>query len=413
MLGRLLAGVVAVGVMAGAAQPAVAIGNDWSSVAAGKAQTAVAVGDKLQSRMGISGVGSGVLGAEWKPYDGDHVRFEINATATDPMHPSGTFHVVHSKADATLVADFRGRIASLTTVDEVGVATGVIDDADHPGVPLEMLGKAVSFTVYDGGRQDRIGWMWGFFGAPLAPLQGPAPTFPLSTSTFHITSTTTDSPSAPGPAPAPAGAASAPAGAASTAAGAASGASSSASRARAPQPVGAVRTTTSTVARTSSATGGMTAPGVGLTTTASGGTTVAVVLGGPRGSGGTADSHGSGAPGGAGRAPMRVEVVGRVQAGADPTKVVGSFRFSADGSVVEGRLTCLVAGGPVAVTTGVVTGSSDPSRIGRPVAFSLKDGRTDRVGWVWSWSDGTPPVADCRSTVPFFKGAWGGVVVHQ
>ena len=49
--------------------------------------------------------------------------------------------------------------------------------------------------------------------------------------------------------------------------------------------------------------------------------------------------------------------------------------------------------------TGVVTKSTDPSRVGKPVSFALKDGKIDRVGWLWGWS---APIEDCRSTVPFY-----------
>ena len=65
------------------------------------------------------------------------------------------------------------------------------------------------------------------------------------------------------------------------------------------------------------------------------------------------------------------------------------------------------------MTTGVVTRSTDPSRVGMPVSFALKDGRIDRIGWLWNWSDPSAPIADCRSTVPFYAPRWGGVVVRS
>jgi hypothetical protein len=325
-IARLLPWVVAVGLAAGATvTPSVALGNN------------------IAAATSVSGAGGGRLGPEWKPYDGDPVRFEIDARATDPLHPSGSFHVVHSEPDGRLLAEFSGRITSLAVVDEVAVATGTVEVADHPGIPLELVGKPVSFTVYDGGRQDRIGWMWGFFGAPVRPLQGTAPTFALTDGGFQVRD------------------------------GQHRDTSSS-------QPAG---------------------PKVALKTAKDAGTTVAAVLGGPdRSPGGT----------------LRLELAAHVPAGGDPTQVQGGFRFTSEGVAptrIQGRLTCLATGGPVAITTGVVTSSTDPARVGQPVSFSLKDGEVDRVGWVWSRSAEDPEVADCRSVVPSYAPQWGGVIVGK
>ncbi|MGY4765308.1 hypothetical protein ACXC9Q_00160 [Kribbella sp. CWNU-51] len=324
MGGRLLLGALAVAVLAGIGlSPSVAAGNDAAPV------------------MSVSGAGGGRLGPEWKPFDGDPVRFEIDATATEPSKPSGSFHVVHRKPDGRLLADFRGRISSLVAVDEVAMVTGVIDAADHPGLPLEMVGKPVGFTVYDGGRQDRIGWMWGFFGAPVDPLQGAAPNFVLTEGGFRVHGV------------------------------------------RHPSEAARAGAT------------------VAMQAAADGGTTVAAVLGGP-------DASRTGM--------LRFELAAHVPAGGNPTQVQGHFRFTERGTSsteVEGQLTCLATGGPVAMTTGVVTRSTDPSRVGQPVSFALKDGRIDRIGWLWSWSDHPAPIADCRSTVPFYAPRWGGVVVRS
>jgi hypothetical protein len=333
---RLLPWVVAVGLAAGAAVPSVALGNDVGAVTS------------------VSGAGGGRLGPEWKPYDGDPVRFEIDARATDPLHPSGTFHVVHREPDGRLLAEFSGRITSLAVVDEVAVATGTIEVADHPGIPLELVGKPVSFTVYDGGRQDRIGWMWGFFGAPVQPLQGTAPTFALTDGGFRVHDGKHDDGT--------------------------------------PRPTG---TTAAAKPAPDDATT------VAVKPDTDGGTTVAAVLGGPdRSPGGT----------------LRLELAAHVPAGGDPTQVQGGFRFTSEGAAptrIEGRLTCLATGGPVAITTGVVTSSTDPARVGLPVSFSLKDGKIDRVGWVWSRSAVDPEVADCRSVVPTYAPQWGGVIVGK
>jgi hypothetical protein len=311
-----------------------AVGVASSSVAAGDSAVASQAGV-----MRVSGAAGGQLGPEWPGMEGDPVRFEIDGRATDPLRPSGSFHVVHRKPDGRLLAEFSGRITSLAAVDEVAVVTGVIDAAEHPDVPLEFVGKPVAFTVYDGGAQDRIGWMWGFFGAPVSLLQGTAPGFALTEGGFSVNS--------------------------------------------GPRPRGAQGNDPKVAVKD-----------------AGDGTTVAAVLGGP--------SRSS-------RGAMRFELAGHVPAGADATQVQGRFRFrdSASGADLEGRLSCLVAGGPVAITTGVVTKSDDPAQIGKKVSFSLKDGKVDRLGWLFSWSAGQPSIADCTSVVPSYAPRWGGLVVRS
>jgi hypothetical protein len=301
----------------------------WSLAAAvlvsvGAAAPSVAEGNHQRHVMSVTGGGSGTLGPEWGPYAGDPVRFEIDGTATDPVHPSGTFHVVHRKPDGRLLADFRGRLTSLTAVDEVAVVTGVIEAADHPGVPMEMVGKPVSLTVYDGGRRDRIGWMWGFFGAPVDLLQGTAPDLALTDSTFSVNHTRKAAPFA--------------------------------------GPAGTAKRVRAAVHDRS----------------------------------------------------VRLDLAAAIPAGGGPKDVTGGFRFGTrrGGEYVEGKLDCLAVGGPVAMVTGVVTGSDDPAKIGKPVSFSLKDGSTDRVGWLWSWSDGGTTIVDCRSAVPFHAGRPGSVLVQ-
>jgi hypothetical protein len=317
-----VAGVLALLVTAGAAAPSSA-GRDSATTG---------------PVMRVSGAGGGYLGPEWPGMKGDPVRFEIDGHATDPLRPSGSFHVIHRKPDGRLLAEFSGHITSLVSVDEVAVVTGMIDAAEHPDVPLQFVGKPVAFTVYDGGAQDRIGWAWGFFGAPVSKLQGTAPTFALTDGGFRVEG---------GPRP--------------------------------------------HVAQGN---------GPKVAVQAGDGTTVAALLGGP-----SPSSRGS----------LRVELAAHVPAGGDPTQVQGRFHVrdhGASGADFEGRLSCLVAGGPVAITTGVVTKSSDPAQIGKPVSFSLKDGEVDRLGWLWSWSTEQPPIADCMSTVPFYAPRWGGLVVQ-
>jgi len=310
----LVVGATALLLSAGAVPSAVAAGNDHGSTA---------------GVMRVVGSGGGTLGPEWGPaYNGDPVRFEIDGRATDPLHPSGSFHVVHRKPDGKLLAEFSGRVTSLKAVDEVAVVTGVIDVADHPGLPLEMVGKNVAFTVYDGGREDRIGWVWGFFEAPVSPLQGMAPVFPLTVGGFRV---------------------------------------------QGAQP----RNGGTTLA----------------VKPADGGTSVAALLG---------------------DRTLRFELAARIPAGGNPTQVTGGFHFAdrrGSGVDVEGRIDCLVAGGPVAVATGVVTASNDPAKVGKPVSFSLKDGRIDRLGWIWGFAADAPQIVDCQSTVPFYAPRWGGLLV--
>ncbi len=298
--------------------------------------------------MRVSGAAGGQLGADWPGMEGDPVRFEIDGRATDPLHPSGSFHVVHRKPDGRLLAEFSGRITSLAAVDEVAVVTGVIDAAEHPDVPLEFVGKPVAFTVYDGGDQDRIGWMWGFFGAPVSLLQGTAPVFALTEGDFRVDG--------------------------------------------GPRPHGAQGNNPTPEVKGDG-------PAVAVEN-AGGGTTVAAALGGPSPSS---------------RGAMRFELTGHVPAGADATQVQGRFRLrdNASGADFEGRLSCLVAGGPVAITTGVVTKSDDPAQVGKKVSFSLKDGKVDRLGRLFSWSAGQPSIADCTSVVPSYAPRWGGLVVQS
>lgn len=292
--------------------------------------------------MELKGKAGGVLGEEWGPYAGDPVSFELDASADDPLDPRGTFHVIHRKPDGSLLAEFSGKVSSLFAVDEVGVVTGVIDRAEHPGVPLEFVGKKIALTVYDGGRRDRIGWVWGFFDAPVSRVQGTAPHFPVTWGNFRVR-----------------------------------GDAGQQSK----------------------------APEVQLKANATG-TNVLAVLGGTSK---TPEFSGD---------PLRFTLAARIAPGDNALQVKGGFHVThhkPDGRVVadfQGRITCLAVGGPVGVATGVVTKSADPALVGKPVSFSLKDGRTDRIGWLWGFSATDEPITDCQSTVPFYAPDWGGVVVR-
>jgi hypothetical protein len=301
--------------------------------------------------MEVAGKAGGALGPEWGDYAGDPVSFEVGARAVDPLNPTGTFHVVHRKPDGRLLAEFSGKVTSLYAVDEVATLTGVIEQADHPGLPLEMVGQKIALTVYDSGRPpgsaprtpDRIGWAWGFFGAPVSRVQGTAPHFAVSWGDFRVES--------------------------------GSGQQSSAAR-------------------------------VDVKSDAAGSQIHAVL-------GGTSKS-----PPFVGD-PLRFALAARIAPGDNALQVKGGFHVThhkPDGQVVadfQGRITCLAVGGPVAVATGVVTKStSAPQLVGKPVSFSLKDGRTDRLGWLWGFTPTDEPINDCQSITPFYAPDWGGLSVR-
>jgi hypothetical protein len=314
--------------------------------------------------MEVKGKAGGVLGEEWGPYAGDPVSFEVDARGDDPLNPTGTFHVIHRNPDGSLVAEFSGKISSLYAVDEVGIVTGTIDRAEHPGVPQEFIGKEIALTVYDGGRKgDRIGWVWGFFDAPVSRVQGTAPHFPVTWGNFRVQGV----------------------GAAQTGPGRQPAASRQSSSSAADSPLSSER-----VQLKSDSTG----------------TNVLAVLGGTSK---TPEFSGD---------PLRFTVAARIAPGDNALQVKGGFHVThhkPDGRVVadfQGRITCLAVGGPVGIATGVVTKSADPTLVGKPVSFSLKDGRTDRLGWLWGFSSTDEPITDCQSITPFYAPDWGGILVR-
>ncbi|MFH8403911.1 hypothetical protein ACH4FX_03920 [Streptomyces sp. NPDC018019] len=89
----------------------------------------------------------------------------------------------------------------------------------------------------------------------------------------------------------------------------------------------------------------------------------------------------------------------------------GTFRFShftsdgSQGAHFEGRIDCLITGGPVATATGVITRSDHPDRrvVGKRVGFTVLDqGKHDRVGY--SWAGSSIPVMNvpkCLSAAPY------------
>ncbi|GGS03549.1 hypothetical protein GCM10010252_47850 [Streptomyces aureoverticillatus] len=101
-----------------------------------------------------------------------------------------------------------------------------------------------------------------------------------------------------------------------------------------------------------------------------------------------------------------------------PDKATGTFKFvhldrpGGKGGWAKGRIDCLLTGGKVATTTGIITETSaglmEKTRGGR-VGFSVHDtgkGKPDRVGYSWAATGG--PTGDkklpkCTSAAPFEK----------
>ncbi|WP_030672122.1 hypothetical protein [Streptomyces rimosus] len=101
----------------------------------------------------------------------------------------------------------------------------------------------------------------------------------------------------------------------------------------------------------------------------------------------------------------------------------GTFRFShhsADGkrgATFEGRIDCLLTGGPIATATGIITRSDHHDRrvIGKRVGFTVYDnGKHDRVGY--SWAVDTIPtmnVPQCLSAAPYETAKSGDFTVQH
>ncbi|MFI0259752.1 hypothetical protein ACH4OW_12055 [Streptomyces sp. NPDC017056] len=89
----------------------------------------------------------------------------------------------------------------------------------------------------------------------------------------------------------------------------------------------------------------------------------------------------------------------------------GTFRFShftadgKEGAHFEGRIDCLITGGPVATATGVITRSDHPDGrvVGKRVGFTVYDnGRHDRLGYSWAGSSiPEMTVPKCLSAAPY------------
>ncbi|RZS34477.1 hypothetical protein EV193_109268 [Herbihabitans rhizosphaerae] len=90
--------------------------------------------------------------------DGEAVRFRFDAHGLGET-ARGTFHVSHYSADHTEGGEFSGTIDCLIVGGPVAIATGMVTKSDqYPG----LVGVRRGFSVYDGGRKDRIGYSWVF-----------------------------------------------------------------------------------------------------------------------------------------------------------------------------------------------------------------------------------------------------------
>ncbi|MFF3271076.1 hypothetical protein ACFYWU_09085 [Streptomyces chrestomyceticus] len=102
-----------------------------------------------------------------------------------------------------------------------------------------------------------------------------------------------------------------------------------------------------------------------------------------------------------------------------PFEARGTFAFRHVGATesgwAKGRIDCLVTGGKVAVTSGIVTETDIPGLKGKRVGFSVHDrGRNDRLGYSWAATAGpweTKDLPKCVSSAPFETVESGGFTV--
>ncbi|MFI6444774.1 hypothetical protein [Kitasatospora sp. NPDC050543] len=143
------------------------------------AADSVADGPAAGRGVRVSGAAGTTLTQDFGEFAGDAVRIELDARAAvngSPTDTRGRFHVVHRKPDGQLVADFEGTLGCLVVGGRDAIATGVVTSGTVPRFPdLELIGSKVAITVQDNGRADRLGWVWGGFGQPVADCQGTVP----------------------------------------------------------------------------------------------------------------------------------------------------------------------------------------------------------------------------------------------
>lgn len=137
--------------------------------------------------------GSVVVGSAGGPltfpaYDGEPVRFDFAAFG-EPGKSSGRFHVNHLTKDGKLVADFEGRVDCVSRVGGLAILTGIVERADIPAFPVNIVGRRLGFSVQDEPRgHDRIGWSWGYggFDQDVLPCTGPVPFFQTSEGGYTV-----------------------------------------------------------------------------------------------------------------------------------------------------------------------------------------------------------------------------------
>ncbi|MEV4222268.1 hypothetical protein [Nonomuraea sp. NPDC049725] len=116
----------------------------------------------------------------------------------------------------------------------------------------------------------------------------------------------------------------------------------------------------------------------------------------------------------------------QIEARGGPGTTKGRFQVfhgnSRTGGVVaefEGKITCLLVGGEVAVATGVITrgqanltNDKNTDVTGQKVSFTVHDdGRSDRLYWMWGFMNA--PINDCQGTAPILKTSHGNFKVRD
>ncbi|MET8997625.1 hypothetical protein [Amycolatopsis sp. NPDC004169] len=153
--------------------------------------TAAAVADPATT-VSVSGSGRGLLpGDRFPMWAGDPITLGLDARATprpgNPRNATGRWQAVHTRPDGTLHAAFGGTVDTLTAAGSVAVLNGVVTWKDNPDNPdLPMIGTPVALSVADRPDGDRVGFVWGFAGEPVAPGQAHVPFFALDESTLTV-----------------------------------------------------------------------------------------------------------------------------------------------------------------------------------------------------------------------------------